>query len=327
MRPMAKSPGSFRAALLIGWIALGAAGVLYARDKGIPSWAALPVLAAFLVEYPFYLVPAFPELRERLAGARLQVFLMASAVVPYLVCCCGAVEFRWVGLLRLVALALALGLWYAVLPAAPAVDVAFLALIPVVLLGKYFDPIYAPFRLQLYPELKYTILLGHLSLIVMAVMVLMLERRVHETGYGFVPNWNEWRIGALHYLYFLLVAGPLALWLKAAHITDPKPVWYIAGTFFGVLWVVALSEEFGFRGLLQPWIEEWTWSRSAALLITSVLFGLVHLGFRGFPNWRWALLVAVLGWFCGRARNQAGSIRAGMVTHALVVTTWRAFLA
>jgi len=36
-------------------------------------------------------------------------------------------------------------------------------------------------------------------------------------------------------------------------------------------------------------------------------------------------LAATLGWFCGRARNQAGSIRAAMVTHTLVVTTWRAF--
>jgi hypothetical protein len=38
-------------------------------------------------------------------------------------------------------------------------------------------------------------------------------------------------------------------------------------------------------------------------------------------------VAAVLGWFCGRARNQAGSIRASMVTHALVATAWRAFFA
>jgi len=71
MKPMAKTLGGFRATVLIGWMALGVAGVLYARLKGIPSWVAVPVLAAFLVEYPFYLVPAFPTLRERLAGARL----------------------------------------------------------------------------------------------------------------------------------------------------------------------------------------------------------------------------------------------------------------
>ena len=112
MIPMAKTQGSFRAAVLIGWMALGVAGVLYARLKGIPSWAAVPVLAAFLVEYPFYLVPAFPALRERFAGARLPLFLLASTVLPYLVCCCGAIEFHWLGLVRLAALSVALGLWY-----------------------------------------------------------------------------------------------------------------------------------------------------------------------------------------------------------------------
>lgn len=317
---MAKSLAGFRAALLIGWTALSVAGVLYARLKGIPNWAALPALAAFLVEYPFYLVPAFPGLRERLAGGRMPGFLVASAALPYLVCCCGAMHFQWGGFVRLVALALALGLWHVVLPAVAVADLAYLALIAAVLLGKYFDPIYR----ALYPDLDLAIL-GHLALIQIAAMALMLERRVHETGYGFLPNWQEWRIGALHYLYFLPVGFPLALALKAMHLAPPAPLWKIAGTFLGILWVVALSEEFFFRGVLQPWIEEWTWSQPVALAITSVLFGLVHVGFRGFPNWPWVLVAAALGWFCGRARNQAGNIRAGMVTHALVVTTWRAF--
>jgi membrane protease YdiL (CAAX protease family) len=279
------------------------------------------------VEYPFYLVPAFPDLRDRLAGARLPIFLLSAAVLPYVVCCLGAVRFEWVSLVRLIALALATSLWYVVLPAVPIVDLAFLALISSVLLGKYFDGIYAPLHPE-FRDLKDVFVVGHLSLIVMAAMALMVGRRVPETGYGFLPSWREWRIGAIHYLYFVVVGFPLALAIKATHLlAAPRPVWFVAATFLGVLWVVALSEEFGFRGLLQRWVEEWTWSRQSALLITSVIFGLVHLGFRDFPNWRWALVVAVLGWFCGHARNQAGSIRASMVTHALAVTTWRAFFA
>ena len=50
----------------------------------------------------------------------------------------------------LVAAALALGLWYVVLPAKPLVDIAFLAFLPLVLLGKYFNTIYVP----LYGPLK-----------------------------------------------------------------------------------------------------------------------------------------------------------------------------
>jgi membrane protease YdiL (CAAX protease family) len=322
MKPMTKTLGSFRTTVLIGWMALGVVGVLYARLKGIPNWAAVPVMAAFLVEYPFYLVPAFPALRERLAGARLPGFLLASTVLPYLVCCCGAVEFHWIGLARLAALSLALCLWYVVLPATALTDIAFLALIASVMLGKYFDSIYP----KPYHGVDATYL-GKLALIQMTVMVLTLERRIHETGYGFLPKWNEWRIGALHYLYFIPFGLPLALALKAVRFAAPAPLWVVAGTFLGMLWVVVLFEEFLFRGVLQQWIEEWTWSRTAALFLTSLLFGLAHLWFRSFPNWRWAAVATVLGWFCGRARNEAGSIRAGMVTHVLVVTTWRAFFA
>lgn len=324
---MPKSPGNaplrgFWAALLIGGFLLAAAGVLYARLKGIPYWAALPLLAAFLVEYPFYLVPAFPRIRERFAGVNLPAYLVVSAVLPFLVACMGASRFEWGGLLRVAALALAMGLWYIVLPAIAALDLAFLALIPAVLLGGYFQTIYVP----LFPGLKGELaFLGHFTLIQMSIVVLMLGRRVHESGYGFVPTWHEWRIGAIHYLYFVAVGLPLALALNAVRWKAPAPLWSIAGTFFGFLWVVALSEEFFFRGVLQQWIENWTWSRTAALLITSAAFGLVHLGFGTFPNWRWVAVAAVLGWCCGRARNQAGGIRAGVVTHALAVATWRGF--
>jgi membrane protease YdiL (CAAX protease family) len=101
----------------------------------------------------------------------------------------------------------------------------------------------------------------------------------------------------------------------------------MAATFVGMFWVVALSEEFFLRGVLQQWIEDWTASRAGALLLASAVFGLLHLWLGGFPNWKWALVAGVLGWFCGRARNQAGSIRASMVTHALVAATWRGFFA
>jgi membrane protease YdiL (CAAX protease family) len=160
----------------------------------------------------------------------------------------------------------------------------------------------------------------------MAVMALMLQRHVPETGYGFVPNSREWRIGLLNAAYFVPVGLPLALLLRATHLAaTPKPAWYILATFVGMLCVLSLSEEFLVRGILQQWIEDWTLSRAGALLITSAIFGLLHLGMHGFPNWKWAIVAGLLGWFCGRARNQAGSIRASMVTHALVATTWRAF--
>ena len=99
-----------------------------------------------------------------------------------------------------------------------------------------------------------------------------------------------------------------------------------AVTFLGMLWVVALGEEFFFRGLLQQWLGKWLRSPVAGWLLASALFGLAHLPFRSFPNWRFAAIAAVAGLLYGRAYVKAGSIRAAMVTHALVNTTWRVFL-
>ncbi len=322
MRPMTKAPGGFRAALLTGWLVLGAAGVLYAHWKGIPNWAAFPVLAAFLIVYPFYLLPAFPAVRDRLAGKSLVAYLLAAALLPYFACCAGAVAFDWQSVLRLTALAVAFGLWYIVLPVNILVDLGFLAMIPAVLLGKYFEPVYR----SLYPPFKDIVFLGHITLIVLAVTVLMVERRVYAPDYGFLPNAHEWRIGVVHFVYFLICALPVGLMLGAMNLGKPAPVWKVGAMFIGFLWTVALSEEFFFWGVLRQWIEDWTSTRRAAWLGTAFTFGLVHIGFAGkFPNWRWVILAAILGIFCGRARNQAGSIKAGMVTHALVFAAWRGF--
>ena len=327
---MAKSFGGFRAALLAGWIALGVAGVVFARGKGIPLVAALPVIAAFLAEYPFYLVAGFPAVRQRLAllhflhGASftpaLPVILTGSLLLPYLLCCLGAIHFDWLALARLAAVGLAISLWYVVLPARTIFDAAFLVLIGWVTLGRYFDSIYPRFYGQHLESL------GAIGLLHVLTLTLMLQRPIAETGFGFWPSAREFLIGARHYALFLLVGGPLAVLLKSARVAAaPAAWWIVAATFVGSLWVSSLAEEFLFRGVLQRWMEDWTGSARVALLVTSIVFGLAHLWFRGFPNWRWVPVVTVLGWLCGRAYQQVGSIRASVVTHALVVTTWRAF--
>jgi membrane protease YdiL (CAAX protease family) len=315
---MTKSLGGFRAALLAGWTALSAAGLLYARSKGIPAWTALPVLAAFLVEYPFYLVPAFEGVRTRFEHS--PAWLVASFLAPYVLYASNTGQFRWWALAQLAALAIALSLWYQIFPAAPLADGAFLALVAAVVLRGYFEPIYtSPWR-GLHLEI-----LGHVALTRLCAMVMLLERRVPHVGYGFMPSLAEWKTGLRHFAYFLIAGIPLAWATRLVRLGPGMPVWKIAATFLGMLWVVALSEEFFFRGLLQQWMVEWTGHPARGLAGASILFGAAHLGFRGFPNWKFALAAAVAGWFYGRAYQQGQSIRASMVTHALVVTVWRAW--
>ena len=259
-------------------------------------------------------------MREEVAGARLLPYLAASALLPYLVACLGAVQFTWIGLAQVAALPLMLGLWFRVLPRWSVVDIAFLGVVVAVKLGRFATPVYA----TRFPELELTVL-GDLALLQIAVMVLMVERRIPESGYGFLPSRKDWRIGILNFCYFLPIGFGLGFALHAVKWSPTHEPWKPALQFFGWLFVLALAEEFFFRGVLQRWFEDWTRSPQLALAMTSLLFGGVHLWYRHFPNWKWVIIAGVMGWFCGRARNQAGSIRAAMVTHALVVTAQKAF--
>ncbi|HKX00734.1 MAG TPA: CPBP family intramembrane glutamic endopeptidase [Bryobacteraceae bacterium] len=315
-------PGAFRAALLTGWIGLSAAGFLYARAKQIPLWAAVPIIAAFLVEYSFYLVPGFETVREklrtRLSRRRLAVLLAAAAVLPYLIYSIPTGQFRAIPFLDLAALAVALCFWYVALRPSPFTDSLFLAFVAAVVFSRVLDSIYlSPIHIHLN-------ILGKLMLIHTGAMVMLELRGIGPIGFGFLPTQSEWVIGVRYFLYFLPVGVGLSLWLRLAHFSFvPFLFGKTLATFFGALWVVALSEEFFFRGLLQQWLTDWTHRPYFALALASILFGAAHLPFRAFPNWRLALVAAISGWFYGMAYRRAGSIRAGMVAHALVVTVWR----
>jgi membrane protease YdiL (CAAX protease family) len=327
MNRMHGSLRSFWITLVIGEVLASIAALIYAHELSIPPSITRPVLAALLIEFAFYLVPGFEQARCALARRvppRLLALLMTvSAVLPYSVYSAFTDSFRLSALAVLLGIAAAVSFWYILLPRHASVDAGFLVLLAAVVLSKVFSRIYADPVPRLHIEL-----LGQLMLIRLGAMAALLFRRAEGVGFSFIPQRREWAIGVRHFLYFLPVAFFLSLWLRFASWHPPAMVWWkaallAAATFFGILWVVALSEEFFFRGLLQQWLSAWLGSASAGLAIASILFGLVHLWFRTFPNWRFAILAAVAGCFYGRAYQQAGAIRAPMVTHALVVTTWK----
>ncbi len=290
---------------------------MYARLKSVPSGLAIPIIAAFLVEYSFYLAPGFAAVRERLAQRfsphALASLLALSAITPYLIYSLATRQFYSLALIRLALLVAAVAYWYVVRRPYPTSDLAFLAIVAVPLLVRFFDRVY----ISPIPDLDIDVL-GKLMLIRLAATVILTLRGMEGIGFGFIPSGREWRIGAGHFLMFLPIGLPLAMGIGLLRFEPFRdPLWRAAAVFAGMLWVVALSEEFFFRGLLQRWIAGWTGRAQFALITASLLFGFVHLWFRAFPNWRFALLAAVAGWFYGRAYNQGGGIRAAMVAHAL----------
>ncbi len=273
-----------------------------------------------LLELSLYAGLAFPAVRRRAAGRGgwPPAGLVASAVLPYSIYALPTGVFDGRTLAALALLAAGVVFWFRLLPAHPLADLAFLTGMGMVVLAKTFERLY-PAPLE---PLEVSIL-GQLMWIRLGVFAAVELRRFEGLGFGFVPDRREWRIGFKYYAYCMPLTAALAFGLRFARFDPPADLWWrLPLTFLGALWVVALSEERFFRGVLQQTVGR-CWGAGAGLLVASLAFGAVHMRFRGFPNWEFSALAAVAGLFYGRAYLEGGGVRAAMVTHALVVTTWR----
>lgn len=288
----------------------------------------LAALPAFLLELTFYASLASENVRarlERLPPAMFAVALTLAALAPYCLATLALGTFEWRALGWIALLAAAVSFWYILLPKSPGADLLLLVFMATVWIAKLFPLWYV----SSYPKL-YLPVLGQLMWFRTGLFAMLSIRRVQGVGFGFWPRAREWKIGLVHFAIFLPLAAALAWAIGFAGPRVPPQGWektslLAIGTFFGILWVVALTEEFFFRGLLQQWLTAWTRSEWLGLIAASLLFGAVHVFYRLFPNWKLAILAAVAGIFYGLAFRRAKSIRASMVTHALVVTTWKIF--
>jgi CAAX protease family protein len=315
-------------ALPLFWLACATAGYFYALQRGIPSSVVLAALPAFLLEATLFLtlgVESWRKKLERLPPGGVAALLVLGAIAPYCAASLALGSFRWQALAGIALLSGLVSFWYVVLPQKPATDLLLLVLLAGVVLTKAFASLYVR------PDPKLPLeVLGQAMWIRTGAFALLSVRRVEGVGFGFWPSLREWKIGAVFFLLMLPVVAALAWWIGWGTFHPPRTSWIrtpvnLVLYFFGGLWVLSLGEEFFFRGLLQQWMSGWLHNKWGGLIVTSLIFGAVHLPYRGFPNWRFALLAAVAGVFYGLAFRQASSIRASMVTHALTFTALRVF--
>ncbi len=305
--------------LAILWLAGFVAAALVIQIQNIGSSIVLPALAAVLLEVSLYASLAFEEIRCRW---RWQwVALLAAG--PYLLYTLPLGLAAPAPLAVIILLAAAASAWFRFVPRGRFADFAFIALMAAPLIFKLFPLIYP----KAHDDLRLDFL-GQLLWIRAGVVAVLHDRAQRGIHFGFIPSKHEWVIGLKWFVFALPMVLGLVMATGFASFVLPTAPWWTttaatASTFLGILWVVALSEEFFFRGLLQQWLSEITRSRWAALLIASTLFGAAHLGFRNFPNWRFALIAGVTGVFYGLSFEKGNGIRAAMVTHALLVTVWR----
>jgi membrane protease YdiL (CAAX protease family) len=90
----------------------------------------------------------------------------------------------------------------------------------------------------------------------------------------------------------------------------------------GITLFTAWPEEFLFRGLLQNLLSRTLGGPWAGLLVASAIFGCAHLNNGGFPNWRYAILATIAGFFYGRAWMKTGSLLPSAMIHATVDVLW-----
>lgn len=216
--------------------------------------------------------------------------------------------------------------WYIALPRSGWTDAIYALLYGAITLGKLSEHLY-PAPLAKLP----LAILGELAWARILIWAVLEVRGQKGVGFGFIPSRREAGIGLKWYLVFLPVGAALG-WaigftgLRQGPWVIEKMLLNAVATFFGIFLFVALRENFLFRGMLLPWFTEWTGSLQRAQVVVALLCGAAHLPFREFPNWRFALVAALAHYVYGRAFLEAGSIRAAMVCHALVVVTWRVLL-
>ena len=319
----------FLTTLSLVWIAACIAAYVYSQQQHISSSVALVVVPAFLLEIACYVAPGFSAVRksfDALGSKPLRAaFLTVSGVLPFLIETLRGRTFHLIYFLELLGFVLVAAFWYVLVRRGMLGDLLFLSYMAGVYLARPFDRIYGP--LTRHVSLG---ILGQLMWIHVGLMAVLSLRSFDDSHFGFLPTKEDWRIGIRHFIFFLPVGAALVFIVRLGQFHFHPHSWLNFGlmlivTFFAILWVVSVAEEFFFRAFLQRVIARGAHSEMAGLLVAAALFGLAHLPFRGFPNWRFAIVTAALGFFCGLALLRARSVRASMVTHALVATTWRMF--
>lgn len=328
-------PRAFLYTLLGVNACLALAGAAYAAYRDIPTALAVPIVLAFLLQISFYLVPGFPEARrrleERLSPYRLGILAVAAALAPYLIYSLPTGVFQFSALLKLALLSgvvtFTFVLWPTKSPRLTWQDLVVLTAVAVAELGRVFRQIY----LSPVSDLRLESM-GRIMIIGVGATAFLSLRRLAGTGYQFGMTGADWKTGLKQFAIFLPLGAAIAVLIRFARY---RPVeiegWMYPmatlGTFLGMYLVVALFEELLFRGILQNLVAETLGRPLASQAIASVAYGLSHLTFRSFPDWRFAMLATIAGWFYGQAYRERRSVVAASIAHALVNAVWRLLFA
>jgi len=278
--------------------------LLTARLEAIPLLYAIPAALALLMEICLYL-------NVRRVSTWSNRAVLASAVVPFLLLTVGGGGFRPESLALLLGLTCVAVFWFVVLPYTAMTEIAFLAFMAGVYLLKLHRTIFPdPWDVDIHA-------MGQLMWFRLGLATMLKHRGNDGIGFGFLPTRADVLVGVRWFAYLLPLLVFASLIGAFPYQMQAGWPWKAVGTLAGIYLVVAAAEEFFFRGILQ---------QRVGIPIASAVFGLVHVFFGTFPNWKMMIAAMIAGVFYGKAFAEGRSVRASMVTHALTVAVWRTFL-
>jgi len=307
------------------WAATLIAAALYGnwRGYGGPAFAiALGVFALFLAGE---VLPAAGNLGERIArrvGPRASLLIAVVPLLMWLGYALGTGSFAW---------------WRAgIATAYTIVPVALIVFAGDAKPGAWQDyaamlAIGGPLALRWlnglwpYPDAPLTERVAPLLLAInVGVVTFLFVRQLDGVGYTIAWGRDATISVSVNFALIGAIVIPLALWLGFlrfdAHMASLST---LPATALTIFLITAWPEEFFFRGLLQNLLSKTFSNEKYGWIAASVVFGLAHIGRNHvFPNWKYALLGAIAGFFYGRAWRKTNSIFASALVHCLVDTTW-----
>jgi membrane protease YdiL (CAAX protease family) len=319
---------------LLGLTALAAlAEVLILLRLTIDPWR----LAA-LLESVALLLGAFVSLTYSTFVRQLRQWAVTSAalavgmpfllLVPYLLYGLGTGAFSWLALGKIVAyITVPLGLlWPDRLHHREGLgwrDAAAMLALAVPVAAHWLEGIWTwPQDLYVFRPIL-CVLVGGYGFIVL--------RNLEGVGYRLVWRKADVFDGLVNLAAVALLVVPVGIALDFLHPHTSETVTAVGflSQFVGIYVTVAIPEELLFRGILQNLLVRSIRSGPRGLyglLLASVVFGASHLHHAPAPNWRYALLATLAGFFYGNVYRTRQRLCASGLTHALVDTIWHFWL-
>lgn len=147
---------------------------------------------------------------------------------------------------------------------------------------------------------------GLFGLFVYAVWTNLTERRP-VTELAMKRTWADLGLGLLlGVCYFAVVVGLMAL-AGSYRITEAHFAFLPLLTYFLHFFMVAVYEEIIFRGIIFRLIDD-RWNTAAALIVSALLFGAVHLANPGATLWGAFAIAVEAGLLLGAAYKWSGTL-------------------